>query len=359
LTSGSSGKYNYNKIFGYLLPLIFTFIFLYLAFHNVNFADLIEKLSAVSLKWMLVFISFFLLSHLARAIRWKYIINSVKPDVSLLNSFGAVMIGYGINCAIPRLGEVYRSMFLGKWENISRSSLLGTVVVERVIDILSLAFAVLISVVIFPGNLYSKVDWLKPTVYAIFIVMSLAIVVLILTVRFKEKFYEIIIKIVSKFSPKIAKKLAGIFDTFAVGFASLKGKKNIFMTFFYTVVIMFIYGFNAYIGFYMLGMENILPVSVSMGWIVMTISAFGIVIPTPGGTGTYHFIAIAVLTGIFGFGEDISAAYAFLTHIIAYILFIVMMFVSFYVINNIRSKKGFPKETFLSVFKDREKSLSG
>ncbi len=316
--------------------------------------DLLDKLSGVSIKWMLVFISFFLLSHLARAIRWKYIINSVKPDVSLLNSFGAVMIGYGINCAVPRLGEVYRSMFLGKWEDISRSSLLGTVVVERVIDILALAFSVLIAVLIFPGDLYSKIAWLKPTVYAIFIIMSFAIIVLILTVRFKEKFYNIILNFVGKFSPSMAKKMAGIFATFATGFASLKGTKNILMTIFYTFVIMFIYGYNAYIGFYMLGMENILPVSVSMGWIVMTISAFGIVIPTPGGTGTYHFIAIAVLTGIFGFGEDISAAYAFLTHIIAYILFIVIMFISFYVVNNIRSRKGFPKETFLSVFKNRE-----
>jgi len=353
LISDNKRKNNWGKISGYLLPFIFTLVFLYLAFHNVNFDDLLLKLSAVSIKWMFVFIALFLLSHIARAIRWKYIINSVKPEVSLLNSFSAVMIGYGINCVVPRLGEVYRSLFLGKWENISRSSLLGTVVVERVIDLLALAFSVLISVLIFPGDLYSKISWLKPTLYSIFILMSIAIIVLILIVRFKEKFYSFIVKIIGKISPQVAEKLAGLFNTFAEGFSSLKGSKNIIMTFFYTVVIMFIYGFNSYIAFFMLGMEKIIPVSLSMGWIVMTLSAFGIVIPTPGGTGTYHFIAISVLTGIFGFGQDISAAYAFLTHIIAYILFVAVMFISFYVLNNIRVKKGYKKETFLSVFKSR------
>jgi len=353
LTSGNNGKYNIRKIFGYIFTVIITFIFLFLAFHNVDFADLVKKLSSASIKWMLVFIALFILSHLARAIRWKYIINSVKPNISLLNAFAAVMVGYGINCAVPRLGEVYRSLFLGKWESISRSSLLGTVIVERVIDILALAFSVIISVLIFPGDLYSKIEWLRPTVYTIFVLMSIAIIVLFLTVRFKEKFYNLIVKIIGKASPKIAKKVASIFSTFAVGFASLKGTKNILITIFYSAVIMFIYGYNAYIGFYMLGMENIMPVSISMGWVLMTISAFGIVIPTPGGTGTYHLITITVLMSLFGFGQDISAAYAFLTHIISYILFIVIMFISFYAVNLNRSKHGLPKETFLSVFKDK------
>lgn len=355
MTSGNNTKYNFRKIFGYIFTILITFVFLFLAFHNVDFADLVEKLSSASIKWVLVFISFFILSHVVRAIRWKYIINSVKPNVSLLNSFAAVMVGYGINCAVPRLGEVYRSLFLGKWENISRSSLLGTVIVERVIDILALAFSVIISVFIFPGDLYSKIEWLRPTVYTIFVLMSIAIIILFLTVKFKEKFYNFIVKIIGKASPKMAKKVAGIFSTFAVGFASLKGAKNILMTIFYSALIMFIYGYNAYIGFYMLGMEKIMPVSLSMGWVLMTISAFGIVIPTPGGTGTYHLITITVLMSLFGFGQDISAAYAFLTHIISYILFIVIMFISFYVVNINRNKKGLPKETFLSVIKNDTK----
>jgi hypothetical protein len=58
-------------------------------------------------------------------------IKPVKPDASTLNLFGALMIGYGINCVIPRLGELYRGLFLGNGKNISRTTMFGTVIVER------------------------------------------------------------------------------------------------------------------------------------------------------------------------------------------------------------------------------------
>ena len=65
----------------------------------------------------------------------------------------------------------------------------------------------------------------------------------------------------------------------------------------------------------------------------MTIAAFGIVIPTPGGTGSYHALAKSALVLLYGYGEVISLAYAFLTHIISYFLFIVLALVIFFILN--------------------------
>lgn len=59
-----------------------------------------------------------------------------------------------------------------------------------------------------------------------------------------------------------------------------------------------------------------------MGWVLMSISSIGVIIPTPGSTGSYHTLAKSTLVLLYGFGETVSAAYAFLTHIISYILFI-------------------------------------
>ncbi len=106
-----------------------------------------------------------MLGHYVRALRWKYILYSVKPDVKMWNLFGALMIGYGVNCVTPKLGEVTRAIMIGRYENLSRSSMFGTVIVERVIDIISLGTAVLISAFIWSASLYETFPWLEITLY--------------------------------------------------------------------------------------------------------------------------------------------------------------------------------------------------
>ena len=96
---------------------------------------------------------------------------------------------------------------------------------------------------------------------------------------------------------------------------------------------MSVYALTAYLGFFTLGMQNMgIPVNYKLGWILMSISAIGTVIPTPGGTGSYHALAKAVLV-FFGFSLNISLAYAFLTHIISFFLIIFLALVSFFLLN--------------------------
>ena len=66
---------------------------------------------------------------------------------------------------------------------------------------------------------------------------------------------------------------------------------------------------------------------------LLIISAIGVIIPTPGSTGYYHTLAKSTLVLIFGFNETISVAYAFLTHIIGYIIFIITALFMFFIVN--------------------------
>lgn len=325
--------------------------FLYLAFKDVNFSQVLSILSHLSIGWFILFVLVFFTSHLLRALRWKVILKSTKPEASILNLFGATMIGYGVNSIIPRLGELYRGFFAGKWENISRSVVFGTIIVERIIDIIVLGISVLVSVLIYPGNLYNELLWLKTTVIVGFIGIFLIVLVLILLIQLKEKFYSLIIRFVGKVSVKFAEKLAYIFEMLVDGFSTVKGVKNYLWIILYSILIMFNYGLSAQLGFYVLNLQNSFEVSYGMAWIVMTISAFGIIIPTPGGTGTYHFIAISVLVGLFFFTEEAASAYAILTHTVSTIIFIISMFLFMVYINNRREKMGLPKENFYSVIK--------
>lgn len=345
---------NLKKILSYTIPFVLMVLFLYMAFNNVNFQDVINIISHISYFWFVIYILVWFLSHLARAFRWRIIIKSVKEKTNVTNLFGAIMVGYGVNCVVPRLGELYRGLFLGKWENISRSSMVGTIVLERVIDILVLGFSVLISVAIFPGNLYQEITWLRSTIYIGFVLIFALIIFLYLVVRFKENFYNAILKFIGKFSNKLADGLARAFHLLTDGFASLKGTKNFTLVVLLSVIIMLLYGLTAYVGFYILHMENIKEVSYAMAWIVMTISAFGVIIPTPGATGSYHLIVIFVLVNIFNFNNDISGAYALITHTTTYVLFILSTIGLTYIINKRQEAHGLPTANFLTVFKSKE-----
>ncbi len=340
-----------KKIFGYIFPFILTILFLFLAFRKIDVAKSLELIIEIKIGWLVIFILIFFISHIIRALRWRIMLTSVKRDASLLNLFGAVMVGYGVNCIVPRLGEIYRALFAGKWENISRTSMFGSIIIERVIDIIALGFAVLISVAIYSGNLYLEFKWLKVTVITGFFFMALLVLFIFLVVKLKDKFTSGIIKIITKLSSSFAEKISYIFTMLIEGFACLRGWKNYTMVFIYTAAIMLIYGYTSYLGMYLLNMHESQEVTYKMAWIVMTISAFGIVIPTPGGTGSYHFITISALVTLYGFNEELSAAFALLTHFISYVIFILTAISMIYIINLRRKKMNLPAENFFSVMK--------
>ena len=333
MTSGSNKKNIHLKgVLNFTLSLILTIVLLYVAFHDVDFNKILAIVYNASLIWIFIFAAVLLFSHFLRALRWKIILNSVKDDTSIKNLFGALMVGYGVNCIIPRLGEITRAVLVGRWERLSSSSMFGAVIVERVIDLIFLGLSVIISAFIWQEDLYSSFPWLKSTLYISMIGIILFILFIYLVVRFKEHFYGIIVRTMGKVSGKAADKTAHIFEMLTQGFNSLRGAKNYFLTLGLSILIMLLYALSSYFGFYILFMQNIQPVSFAMAWVLMSISGIGVVIPTPGGTGSYHALAKSVLM-LFGFGEVISLSYAFLTHIISYFMFIIVGTLSFLILN--------------------------
>ena len=307
-----------RRAINYSLSFILTGIFLYIAFHNVDFREVLRVVSRSSIFWVLAYLCIYLFAHFVRAVRWKIILNSVKPDTSLMNLFGALMIGYGVNCVVPRLGEIARAVLIGKWEGLSRSSMLGAIILERIIDMIFSALAVVVSLMIWNGDLSKNFPWLKPATYVLMIGMGGVILILYLIIKFKEKFYGTIVRLVGIFSERLSHKTAYIFSMLTQGFGSLKGIRNYILTLLLSVIIILLYVTTSYIGFFTLGMQDIKPVTYAMGWVLMSISTIGVIIPTPGSTGSYHTFAKSVLVMLFGFSEVVSLSYAFLTHIISY-----------------------------------------
>lgn len=346
-------KYKIKNTVGTIFSIIVAFILLYLTFKDVNLTETFEIILNSSAGYLILFILSFFLSHVLRSLRWQVILRSIKPNTSFLNTFSSIMIGYGVNCAVPRLGELYRSLFAGRLENISRSSMLGTIIVERIIDLIFLALSVFVSVIIYSGDLYTQILWLKSTLLYGSIILLGIVLILLLIIKNKDSFISKLIKVFSFISPKLSSKINYILNMLIEGFATLNNTKNFLLTMFYSVMIMIVYGLTSYLAFFVLRFNINYNVTYEMGWIVMTLSAFGIVIPTPGGTGSYHLIVKSILEILYGFSVTESSAFALMTHSFSYIAFISSMFILLKIVNIDRAKRNLKKVTFISVIKSR------
>lgn len=132
------------------LPLAFGGFLIWYVFKDLTEqekAELTESFSSANIFWILLSATFGILSHMSRAARWKYTIQPLGKTPGFWNSFFCVMIGYVANLALPRLGEVTRPGLLGKYEGLSFNKLFGTIVAERVADLVILG-GIMISILL-------------------------------------------------------------------------------------------------------------------------------------------------------------------------------------------------------------------
>lgn len=94
--------------------------------------------------WVWGVMAISLMSHFVRALRWRLLFKPLKHSPTVNNTFGAVMVTYLANLAVPRLGEVMRCAMLRTSEKIPMEKSLGTVVTERIIDMLMFVVIVLL-----------------------------------------------------------------------------------------------------------------------------------------------------------------------------------------------------------------------
>lgn len=110
---------------------------LWLVVRSVDVGATVDALSRADIRWV-VFAAVLSTADLAfRGLRWQRLIRPIK-EIAFLRMWGYLAIGYAANNILPaRLGELVRSHYLGDREGISRASALGTVVVERVVDLVA------------------------------------------------------------------------------------------------------------------------------------------------------------------------------------------------------------------------------
>ncbi len=234
-----------------------------------------------------------LASHLSRALRWRILIEPLgysRP--SLINTFGTTMTGYLANSFFPRLGEVLKCTLLGKFEKIPSQKLLGTIVTERIFDLLCFCVFIIITVLVqykvvgdFAKGKVSEIAQGKdgmPLWASILIYISIALA-LVLVLRFLYRKYS-----ESKTIQRVKNFTSGLRE----GVASVKKLKNRKWFLFHTLFIWAMYLGQIYIGFSAMNEVSHLGWDAACG--VLTLATLAMIV-TPNGLGTFPEAVYLVL----------------------------------------------------------------
>jgi hypothetical protein len=305
--------------FKVLAGVVVAVFFLWIAFKDVEVDQIIEASKNISYGWILPFFMTTLLAHFIRALRWRLLFNDKERTPHPITLFTGVMVGYLSNIPFARLGEVTRPVYVARQVDESNSKLIGTIVLERIIDMLSLIL-LMAFVVIFMvsdpeilNNLFG-IDITDSEVLLSF-ALKLGKFLGLLLVGF-GLVYMLLKSLSSKIEliSKGFEKFKEISKTFIDGVLAVKELKNWPLFILYTALIWACYVGMTYIPFWMFDMQSIYELSYADALILTMVSAVGIIIPTPGGVGTYHLFVTKSLFLLYAVPETIGLAYATITH---------------------------------------------
>lgn len=323
----------------YLFFLGLGIALLYFSFRKLNMHDVWDDILIANYYWLLISLVFAIGSHIVRALRWNLLINSLNYKTKMSTTFFAVMIGYMANTAVPRMGEFVRCGVLSKKEKIPFNILFGTVISERIFDMITLLVIIFLVIVFqieslgeflndifgpFFTNLFSNIQSI--IIFGVVSIASIAIIILLI-VKLKEVLKKVPIYL------KIQDFIIGLMD----GAKTIMLLKKKWLFLFYTVVIWLSYAIMVYLPVFML--EETSSLTFVNALTILAIGSLGIVAPVPGGIGAYHFIVKAVLHEIFGIGATAAGSFAAITHAGQTVLNVVVGSLSYFYLGFLTKKE--------------------
>ncbi len=273
--------------------------------------SLIDKLlhdfSTVHPGWMLLVVAAFTVSNIFRAARWQMLIEPLGHRAGFANSLLTILLGYFANLGFPRMGEVVRAGSLSRYERIPLEKVMGTMVSDRLMDVLCLALVVGLAFV-FEGQtllnfiaekrgatagasggfLSSRVLW----IILIFMGLSVAAVVL-----FWQKLLHI----------HVFRKMNEILKGFWEGLRSVLKLKNPTLFIAYSLGIWLMFYLQCW--FNLKAFPPTAGLTAGAAMMVFVFGTLGMVVPSPGGMGTFHALAIAGLA-LYGIAGSDAFSYA-------------------------------------------------
>lgn len=270
--------------------------------------SLISKVAAdlksANVFWLFVITVCFLISNISRTFRWRQFIEPLGYDSRFWNGFHSIMLGYFANLGFPRLGEPVRAGTFAKYEKIPFEKIMGTVVLDRVIDLICFAIVFLLALTFQYEILWTYLNsnasldlasifssnWIRISLILLLVGMSVAWI------------YRRVI-----WASKIYQKLMHLLIGFLDGLSSIRKVQNLPWLVTHSIIIWGMYYLMTYLCF-----QSFAPtvgLGPLAGLLVFVFGSLGMIIPTPGGMGSYHALVMAALA-LYGVSLDDAFSFA-------------------------------------------------
>jgi glycosyltransferase 2 family protein len=259
--------------------------------------------------WLIIPVFIILmLSHYIRALRWRLLMEPLGYKVGQANTFFAVLIGYLANQAVPRLGEVLKCTVLARYEKVPADKLVGTIILERLIDAITLLIIFVITLAIQPG-LYSQLidtffnsdkdpEAKKIPGYIILLAVGVLVAIAIGAWMFiKKKSVKDVIQLFKSIASRVWQGVTTI--------RHLK-KRGLFLLL--SVLLWTCYLCGGYIGFFAL--QETEHYGIREAFTVLSAGSVGMIV-TPGGIGAYAYLLQKTMQ-VYGLHEGIALAFGWL-----------------------------------------------
>jgi uncharacterized membrane protein YbhN (UPF0104 family) len=325
------------QVLKFLAFLIVGLLLLWLAFRDINFTNLGKGLREAKYFWLTLSLLFAVFAYLSRARRWILLIEPLGYTPSLKNVFYSMMTGYLANMALPRIGEISKCVALGRKENIPVDQLIGTVVIERTIDLLSLMVIMVIMLFVDGSTLgpflidnvympmHQKLTSLFGSAWVFWIMLAATcgafLVILYLLRRKLRKF---------RFFAKFFDTGRGIIH----GLKTIGKMGKIWEFIFHTVFIWINYILMTWVVVF--SVKSTSHLGLSDGIFILVIGGLAMSAPVQSGLGAFHFIVSRGLLVVYGISLEDGLVYAILAHESQLIFGAVLGVYSFYAL----MKKG-------------------
>lgn len=299
-----------KKAINIAIPFVLGGSILWWMYRNTDFQEIENTVRyKMDWGWMLFSLVFGITAQLFRGIRWQQTLEPIGEKPRWSDCIHAVFISYASSLIIPRSGEFARCAILTKYDNVSFTKALGTVVTERVIDsllILVITAAVVLSQ--FPvfntffdhteTNLEQTLREFTTTGYIV------TAICLVITIGF-------IWLILKKFT--LMTKLKAIVANIKEGVLSLKDVKNKWLFAFYTIAIWASYFLHYWLTFKCFNFTEELGFTAAI--VSFIVGSISVIVPTPNGAGPWHF-AVKTILVLYGVASVNAEAFALIVHTI-------------------------------------------
>ena len=294
-------KYLYTNFFDwkFILSILISLLFSFYAFRNFELSKLYNIIGEINFAYIFLAIFFLMFSVYIRALRWQLLFKHNRPSINKL--FTSQLIGYFGNNIFPlRAGELLRCVFLSRYYEITKSSIFGTVILERVLDVLGMMF--LLVLLLFTNF---KVNFDQYTSAKIILILLFLIIILIFL--YKKQFLY-----------KGNNKILSIINDIINGFKGLS-YKNILPITFYTILIWSFYVIMVYLVQYSITLN----LSVSECIFILFISSLVLSIPSaPANIGTFEAGVIYAM-GIIG-SSLYQLEFAIILHMVTFFPYVII-----------------------------------